>query len=817
MKIASYVVAGVKGIVATIEPVPHRLLLMGEPGSGKSGRIEGLRFGFLGHVPALGKSEAATARLMDGEPMSTSIRLEDGRAFRRILERDGKRLATRIESWHPAEATTTERHSGIVSLVGATEDEAAQHLDVRALLNAGPGDRVRYVMALLDSGASPADLSLRARLLAYARAAEWPGQVPAAGPEYAGRAERFLGLLSENGLDAGQRAALGEVGGVILSIFAAKGLAEAHAAAKKAKLDADGDARLKIAARAEIEARSVAAGIPTESLADLRRRREALDRAIGSAATEVEEARRYAGRLAGARGVVLRAGEALAAAVKAAEGAPAARAEADRMDVERASLLDPSAPTPPTRYAPNAESLARAKALREEAEALAAKGCEPYSEDELRAAERVARAAREEAYAAAHAASSRRLEADSDARLVEEAKASPQSRALGLLDVLGGMGFECAGGPLTNARAYLDLVAIVRHTVPDVAALERSAAERLALVGPAEAAAAAARKASEEADAKVEAVRADLKRRADAEGALIGKVAELRAEADRLTYAAHRGADEANAREAEAFGILLAEHGRVVADNRARREALERAAAVLRKDADEAAGKVDRCRAIEEEARRALEAVEAAPVKSEEEAVAQAQAARLDLVDVAGKLSALEAANARARELADLAEKITAAERRAKAGGAFAWAFDRIREEELGRRGGPLIERMERFLKGARRPEVPFLRAAKGGLEIGWLVDGRERPLEALSGGETVLFLAGLAAAVIAIRAPAVRVLMVEAAEVGNRRTQEELLAGLDAVEDGLDHVIVATCVDVPTAADRGWSIMDLGSVPRRA
>jgi hypothetical protein len=163
----------------------------------------------------------------------------------------------------------------------------------------------------------------------------------------------------------------------------------------------------------------------------------------------------------------------------------------------------------------------------------------------------------------------------------------------------------------------------------------------------------------------------------------------------------------------------------------------------------------------------------------------------------------VEGSDARRREMEVLVAEIEATEAEGKVYAAVEWALGRLRERDVANRGAPLLDTMRAFLRHAGREEEPYLRATKAATEFGWRTKaGAEVALEALSGGETVLFTTALAAAVVSLRAPELRVLIVEAAELGSNGAQHAAMLGLTAVE--LDNALLATCAPVDPPA--GWN-----------
>jgi len=98
----------------------------------------------------------------------------------------------------------------------------------------------------------------------------------------------------------------------------------------------------------------------------------------------------------------------------------------------------------------------------------------------------------------------------------------------------------------------------------------------------------------------------------------------------------------------------------------------------------------------------------------------------------------------------------------------------------------------------------------KGGRLRFGLENGSFVPFAALSGGETVLVSCALATALILLKNPPCKVLMVEAAEVDGVNGNA-LLGGLAKMAAHLDNVLVASCHELtPDAAD-GWTVHELG------
>lgn len=83
----------------------------------------------------------------------------------------------------------------------------------------------------------------------------------------------------------------------------------------------------------------------------------------------------------------------------------------------------------------------------------------------------------------------------------------------------------------------------------------------------------------------------------------------------------------------------------------------------------------------------------------------------------------------------------------------------------------------------------------KPDFSIGWTRDQSRVVLDAMSGGERVLFCAALSAALARKAAPLLRVLMIEAAEIDAQR-MPGVLTGLAGLRDEIGNIIVATHLD---------------------
>lgn len=166
--------------------------------------------------------------------------------------------------------------------------------------------------------------------------------------------------------------------------------------------------------------------------------------------------------------------------------------------------------------------------------------------------------------------------------------------------------------------------------------------------------------------------------------------------------------------------------------------------------------------------------------------------------DIAAKMSfkALE------QELTRLVSDAEAQRMRHDVAKVFAEAVRRVRETMMAQLVGILIEPMNAFLDRAGLDARAYceLETDRGKpiLELGWFRGGVRVPLDTLSGGETAIYCAALGLALLQLKAPPLKLLLIEAAELDSRRL-ELLLGTLEQYcgDGAVDHVIVATCVEV--------------------
>ena len=248
-----------------------RTALVGPPASGKSSVSDGLRFAALGHVPHLGGREADTAKILRGDRMVVHVELSDGRRFSRSLGRDGSSLRMEARtSWLPPGATATAQSAAIRSLFGESDEEAAECLDLRELLEASPSARASRIEALLSATSmKAADLAALLGALIVTRLSKLPeGGIP---EDREARGALIRGLTA--GLPKAIAAALVPVLRDAAKTIDAGGVPGVLAFANEGKKKATQEVGRKLSARAELEDRSRGLRAPATTLDALNVRR----------------------------------------------------------------------------------------------------------------------------------------------------------------------------------------------------------------------------------------------------------------------------------------------------------------------------------------------------------------------------------------------------------------------------------------------------------------------------------------------------------------------------------------------------------------
>jgi len=741
--------------------LPSRLLLVGDNAVGKSSVIEALQFTILGFVPATGKTPAATAAFLRGREMTVRLTFPNGHTISRTLRRKAKGgFETECRaSW--LESTKNEEHeAAALEMFGGAAEDVAESLDLQELLKLTPEKRRARLQALIGRGQD-------ADQLAFAICRRWMGILAGVSDDRMAEVadHRTLRPLvpgyggAPDAVHTGQYACMVEMAGQLPPKVRDVGIAGVLVWANEQKRQAAAGLRTKKQARHELDLRLTELPKPDEDeIARLEEQRAELDRQIG-AATEREAA------VARQRRVRTEAQAAVIAAEGALKSAQAARAafdaEADQLPAWRrelaealASLEGLTAPAPPD-FA-EVEAL---EASAEEARVAAAAVTIPDVPDltALNAAVESAQAA------------------------LDRATGSPWGRVAAI----------AAETKATFSEKY-------RRSWPKVAAKIDAGMDELQAL------------ATEHGPGDLSACTAALR---DAEAAL--------ATAEDAVEDATLARGEAIARQAELDAV--AREGREAAAQarakltdryRTERESYDGARRQLEATRDRLRPLVDgfagRDQATAEAIAAAEQALDAARQRvadldgvevGEVAPTGQPTAAALEFerAQVVERLAVLVRVQATRGEFERLVAEITALEAHETVATALEKALQAVRAEEIEHQAEPLLSIMREVLRGAGRAEEPFL--------LGWKRPQDEEPVavEALSGGEFVLFGAALAAALLIRRRPQKRLLLLESAEA-DPMMLAAVMAGVSAVADRLTAAVLCSAHG-PAHVPAGWAV----------
>ena len=737
----------------------EKTVLRGGVGSGKSSVLDALRFAVLGYVPRLGKRPLDTARAMAGAEIRVRVQLDDGRWFERSLRRFKDELRSEVSASWTGTMGAGQTGPEIVSLFGETEEAAAEALDVRDLVDAAPMDRTRRVEALLAKAApDPAVLVAKGGALAVLRLCGAEKLALPAEPA----ALRALATATAATLTPEARTVASDVWREVAPTLRDRGPVEAIEAAKAGKLKA------RESARKNREVAEGAGAIETaEDVEALRGERDHLIRADNDRRVAVVAHEQWAKREADflacerARDAILETTDvdALVAEIRKIEGAEApppevpfvcpraVREEADVHDQRaraarnRASELTDALPPEPAEPQPESTPVPEVSSLRE----VAAK-----------------------------------TRAVADAAL-----ASPWAEARELVAGLGTTLVSVKGrifSPETEAAIFSRLEAlgafVVKQLGVDPVAARKVADQWEAEVITAEALVRSVAAANQKRREQWITALADHQvKRAEIIDAL--KTAETEGEAGvRLIEEARRRHDAEQAAANAAWHQRATARAREVRDLREKRDLINALCA----------------RADEARNRRTPEPAVGPDVSAQLAATDRRYSTALQ---AAGRATAVERARAAAAD----------AEQQEKAYAAVEWALAKIRDEAVADRSAPLVAALAEILGPAfpaGEAPAPYLRGGKGGPDFGWSRGGRDVPLATLSGGETALYMAALAAAVVRLRAPAVPLLLVEGAEIGAGETAAAVLRALG----GLAGVqVIFASVVAPERPEAPWGV----------
>jgi hypothetical protein len=138
-----------------------------------------------------------------------------------------------------------------------------------------------------------------------------------------------------------------------------------------------------------------------------------------------------------------------------------------------------------------------------------------------------------------------------------------------------------------------------------------------------------------------------------------------------------------------------------------------------------------------------------------------------------------------------------------------------VREEYMAELVAPLVDKLNAVLGrlgGARTAHCKLLDLrGQPAFDLGWSDGKTEVSLDAMSGGEQVLFSVCLLYALVMLADPPLKLLMIEAGELDGDRL-DDLLCAIHTLTDGpvgaIGNVLVATCR--PPRRAPGWNVIEL-------
>jgi hypothetical protein len=724
---------GVKLARTTQLSFGKRTLVSAPNESGKSMLAESIRFAALGFIPALGKTNQATAALMCGDQMRVLVELEDGRTFYREMNRGPKGvLSGAVECSWLKNAKPTEHAQEILQLFGKEEADVAEVMDIRELLKAPPNKRAERIEAILDAGAqTPETLAERIAELTTRRLAEkedaeledWRVLIPVLPPTMRENLKEIAGMLAAKVKDGGAPSAL--------------------TWSNKEKRANNTELKKKVQARKELETRlENLPRITKEDVASLKLQRTKVLEGVGALKERAEAAHQEKLGFERLQDEVHDTGNEVQRAKALAEQAEEAKARLKGLktrltkETNQAKKLN-APPSPDLSDAEEQDALAAE--AETEANRFRVEDIEPPRDEErrlLHAKQNLDHAERSP-WKQVHDIA---CELDGDPRMAKTDSGWVEGRLHDIIDIadkqLGGI--EELREQVTETQAAYN-VAMEAYNKAQVNRMDRVRRKKRLMDEVRQ-----HREKAEEIRGRIlrdhrQATKAyDEKREA-----LLSHTQQLRRDIDR---------DEAIVKRA-GHGLKDAERRYQEAQQRLANAGDPPDIPKIRKEIDELLAKADTL-----------------AKQSEEALTNEAQRHTLELM--IADIKSLEVCR----------EIFTAVE----------WACQRVREEGIASTGGSCIATMTAFLEGAERDEVPYFDSRKGQVYIGWRKDGNEVGVQVMSGFGYTLFCAALTAAILVARGAPLRILLVEAGEV-DRWNLPHLLNGIAAVDDGLTASIVMT------------------------
>lgn len=196
--------------------------------------------------------------------------------------------------------------------------------------------------------------------------------------------------------------------------------------------------------------------------------------------------------------------------------------------------------------------------------------------------------------------------------------------------------------------------------------------------------------------------------------------------------------------------------------------------------------------------REQIDAVEARKIALEEQIAAARKSEIIDvqLADMVVSANADRMRNEVAKELLDAAKT--------------------VRETMMADLLRPLTDKIDLFLSSCGIDARVFVgtetATGKAALVLGLSRSGEEIPLETLSGGESCLFVAALAYALVEVADPPLKLLLLEASEM-DRDALRAMMIGLSQLRHTVSNVLIAAH-HYHACDDDGWRVIDMGAQP---
>lgn len=743
---------GLKGHDADVT-LARLVTVVAPNGSGKSSLSEAIRFAVLGYSPAFGKRPQDTAALLRGRRMSVDWQIDDLHTISRVLtaKEDGGYQTTVSASW-VKRVKGAQPHQEILQLFGRDEQDIAEMLDVRELLGLSPNLRAARLQALLAAAsATPEELAAEIAAQTVMRLANVaPERMP---EDY----RTLMPLLSD-----GMRAALKGLAPTLLAKLRETGIAGVCEWSNGLKREHAAAAKNKAAAAHELGERLAGLGeAAAEEIARIETERNRLRGELGGAQERNRAAIARQATIAAAAGELDRAREKLQAAKLRRETVSrevVEHARDPRRLVEIEAELDTMQAPVPEEQPEAAELLARAAAEEEKARGVVMP--EPTFERSAGLRETVDSLVQQ--IEAVQESPWRRVR---EIAVAIEADAVGKSGRIQRLQALASELCALADAHAPNAEDLQIKLIDAQSWLTDALAEERTQAE-------------------------------ERQRREETRENYLHVAKRCRAAANELLTAAAQTYEQARAEFASRRAPLVAERDALrVGIDRRRQDAA---------DADTALA-------------RAEEAFKAATQRAEDlgqapdEIVADTASLEAQLAELTGRLSEHARQKAARDELTALVDELERAQVLRDVFTALEWAAQQVRAQQVTEAGGPLKAHMRRFLTAAGRKEEPFFHAAGGVCDLGWITPaGDEVLVQALSGAEWVLYTTALVYAMLMLRAPLVRVLLVDAGHCDDQNTVA-LMQAIEAVSEDLTLALVEHYRE-PAQVSEAWQVVRLSN-----